>query len=326
MSRPLRIEYPGAWYHIMNRGRRQEPIFLKSKDYLGFLDLLKQSKELWNINIVAFCLMSNHYHLLIKTPDANISRVMRHINSIYTQRFNKTHNYDGPLFRGRYKSILVSDDAYLLELVRYIHKNPVRANITSTMEDYRWSSYKGYLSYAKSWEWLDKDLIFSMLTNKKKGRLKPFIDFMEKDDSKRVKRFFSLKQLPAIFGPEGFVTRIKEEYYFKKKSSEIPESKQLAPDPNVIIAEVCRYYNVPSKEIYRVRRGWFNKPRNISIYLIRMLCAKKLEAIAELFDMNTYGAVSSVVQRVSKLRKSDKTIKNDLEEIKNKLIKAQIET
>ncbi len=100
MSRPLRIEFPDTWYHIMNRGRRSEPVFRQDKDYLMFLELLKQSKALWYINIAAYCLMTNHYHLLIQTPDENISRVMRHINSIYTQRFNKSHGYDGPLFRG----------------------------------------------------------------------------------------------------------------------------------------------------------------------------------------------------------------------------------
>ncbi len=222
MSRPLRIEYPDAWYHIMNRGRRSEPVFLKTKDYLMFLDLLKQCKELWGINIGAYCLMTNHYHLLIQTPDANISRVMRHLNSIYTQRFNRTHGYDGPLFRGRYKSVLVCDDSYLLELIRYIHKNPVRASMVKDMDDYRWSSYKGYLSYSKTWNWLSKELIFSMLTPKRKGRLKPFIDFMKKDDSDKIKRFFSLKHLPSLFGPENIITQIKETYYFEKKSREIP--------------------------------------------------------------------------------------------------------
>ncbi len=89
MARPLRIEYPGAWYHVMNRGRRSESLFLDRKDYQLFVDMLKEISELWNVNIAAYCLMTNHYHLLIQTPDANISRVMRHLNSVYTQRFNK---------------------------------------------------------------------------------------------------------------------------------------------------------------------------------------------------------------------------------------------
>lgn len=325
MSRPLRIEFPGAWYHIMNRGRRSEAIFHKPGDYLSFLDLLKQSRELWNIRVAAYCMMTNHYHLLIQTPDANISRAMRHINSIYTQRFNRRHGFDGSVFRGRFKSVLVCEDSHLLELVRYIHKNPVKANMVKKMSEYKWSSYKGYLSYSKTWNWIEKDFIFSMLTPKKKGRLKPFVKFMEQDNSERVKRFFSLKNLPSVFGPDSFITKIREEFYFKKKSREIPESKQLAPPPEAVVNIVCRYYQVTHDDLRVTRRGWFNRPRNIAIYLIRMLCSKKLMEISELFAMNTYGAVSHVINNVDRLRKKDRTIRKDIDFIKNEIIKAQIE-
>ncbi len=114
MARPLRIEYPGAWYHVMNRGRRAEKIFTDHKDYKAFIDLLKETSCAWNISVAAYCLMPNHYHALVQTPDANISRAMRHLNGVYTQRYNSRHHLDGPLFRGRYKSILVSADNYLL--------------------------------------------------------------------------------------------------------------------------------------------------------------------------------------------------------------------
>ena len=106
MSRPLRIEYEGAWYHVMNRGRRADRIFEDPNDYQMFIDLLKDTTELWDVRISAYCLMSNHYHLLIHTPRGNLSRCMRHINGIYTQRFNRVHGLDGQLFRGRFKSIL----------------------------------------------------------------------------------------------------------------------------------------------------------------------------------------------------------------------------
>jgi len=125
MSRPIRIAYPKAWYHVMNRGRRAENIFLEKFDYKMFVALLQETSEAWNIRIAAFCLMPNH-HLLVHTPEANISRAMCHLNGVYTQRFNSWHHLDGPLFRGRYKSILVSGDSYLLQLVRYIHRNPLK--------------------------------------------------------------------------------------------------------------------------------------------------------------------------------------------------------
>ncbi|MCP4024228.1 MAG: hypothetical protein GY729_20475 [Desulfobacteraceae bacterium] len=220
---------------------------------------------------------------------------MRHINCIYTQRFNRKHGFDGPLFRGRFKSVLVFDDSHLLELIRYIHKNPVKASIVKEMTEYKWSSYKGYLSYSKTWNWIEKNFIFSILTPKKKGSLKPFVEFMEQDDSERVKRFFSLKNLPSIFGPKSYIAKIKEQFYFKKKSKEIPESKQLAPSPEIILDVVCRYYQVTLKDLRVTRCGWFNRPRNIAIYLIRMLCSRKLTEISDLFEMNTYGAVSNAI-------------------------------
>ncbi len=106
MSRPLRIEFPGAWYHVMNRGRRSEIIFFDKEDYSRFLDLLIEISEIWNANVAAYCLMPNHYHILLQTPDGNISRCMRHLNGLYTQQYNRMHGFDGQLFRGRYKSIL----------------------------------------------------------------------------------------------------------------------------------------------------------------------------------------------------------------------------
>jgi REP element-mobilizing transposase RayT len=134
-----------------------------------FLDLLKEAAELWDVRISAYCLMSNHYHLLIHTPKENLSRYMRHINGVYTQRFNRVHGYDGPLFRGRFKSILVDGDSYLLQLVRYIHRNPLKAGIVDHPEAYPWSSHNGYLSSARGWDWLHKDFILSILSTQERG-------------------------------------------------------------------------------------------------------------------------------------------------------------
>ena len=142
-----------------------------------FIDLLIEISEMWDVNVAAYCLMTNHYHILLQTPDGNISRCMRHLNSVYTQRYNRRHGFDGQLFRGRYKSILVCNDSHLLQLVRYIHKNPVKAGMVKDMPDYVWSSYKGYLSYAKKWKWLYKDYIFSMICTgaRKNGQKKVLI-------------------------------------------------------------------------------------------------------------------------------------------------------
>ena len=146
MAIPLRIQYPGAWYHVMNRGRRGEEIFSEKKDYLLFIDLLCEAVDMWGVKIAAYCMMPNHYHLLIQTPDTNLSRCMRYLNGIYTQRFNRYHHCDGQLFRGRYKSILIDADRYLLELARYIHRNPLKAGLVGRLSNYLWSGHRGYIS------------------------------------------------------------------------------------------------------------------------------------------------------------------------------------
>ncbi len=128
MTRPLRIEYEGAWYHAMNRGRAREVIFPDDVAYAAFLTTLAEAVARFRIEVHAYCLMPNHYHLLIRTPHANLSRAMRQIDGLYTQRHNQLAGTDGPLFRGRYKAIVVDADAYLLNVSRYIHCNPVEAN------------------------------------------------------------------------------------------------------------------------------------------------------------------------------------------------------
>ena len=145
MSRPLRIQYPDAWYHVMNRARRGQDLFPDQTDMDTFINLLKETAAMFNLKVSAFCLMPTHYHLLIQTPDANLARCMRHINGVYTQRYNVRNKCDGTLFRGRYKSILVDTDNYLLELVRYIHRNPLRSGLVDKMDPYSWSSHRGYL-------------------------------------------------------------------------------------------------------------------------------------------------------------------------------------
>ena len=141
MGRPLRIEFPGAHYHVTSRGNEQKDIFKSKADREQFLGYLESAVSRYGAVIHAWCLMTNHHHLLLETPLANLSQIMRHINGAYTNYFNTKRKRVGHLFQGRYKAILIEADAYLLELSRYIHLNPVKAKIVSRLEDYPWSSY-----------------------------------------------------------------------------------------------------------------------------------------------------------------------------------------
>ena len=166
----------------MNRGRRGDAIFSCHADYEMFLALLQDAAKLWGVLVSAYCLMGNHYHILLQTPLGNLSRFMRHLNGVYTQRFNIAHWYDGQLFRGRFKSILVEEDIYLLELVKYIHKNPLKAGLVGRLEDYTWSSHREYLGAQREGEWLNKEVILNILS-KKHDRILAYSKFMYGENS-----------------------------------------------------------------------------------------------------------------------------------------------
>ena len=149
MGRPLRIEYPGAFYHVTARGNEQREIYKSIADQKRFLGYLASATERYGAAVHVWCLRTNHYHLLMETPEGNLSRIMRHINGAYTNYFNTKRRRAGHLFQGRYKAILVDRDAFALGLSRYIHFNPVRAGMSQRPEGYDWSSYRNYMERHK---------------------------------------------------------------------------------------------------------------------------------------------------------------------------------
>jgi len=208
MARPLRVEYPGACYHVMNRGRRKEKIFFSNKDFVLFLDVLRQTIELFHIEVYAYALMPNHYHLFLRTPEGNISRSMRHLDGVYTQRFNKRHKVDGSLFRGRYKSILVEEDMYMLELVRYIHRNPQKSGLEKELGTYEWCSYRGYLNNDYRKEWLKVDEVLMRFGKYEKDAKRKFKTFIEKRVPENIFRKLESSKWPVVMGGKGFKEKI----------------------------------------------------------------------------------------------------------------------
>jgi REP element-mobilizing transposase RayT len=157
MARPLRIEFPGAVYHVTSRGDRREPIFVADADRLSLLDVVGQALSRFDAQMLAYCLMSNHYHFVLHTRKANLSLLMRQINGVYTQAFNRRHRKVGHLFQGRFKAILVDRDAYLLEVCRYVERNPIAARIVRTAQAWPWSSYRAHAGLTAPQPWLDCD-------------------------------------------------------------------------------------------------------------------------------------------------------------------------
>jgi REP element-mobilizing transposase RayT len=157
MSRPLRIEFPDAVYHVTSRGDRREPIYRDDADRQAQLDLLAQAMDRFDAQVLAYCQMGNHHHFVIHTRAANLSRLMRHVNGVYTQAFNRRHGLVGHLFQGRFKAILVDRDAHLLALCRYVERNPVAAGLVQHPADWRWSSCRAHLGIDPTPDWLDSD-------------------------------------------------------------------------------------------------------------------------------------------------------------------------
>ena len=322
MARALRIEYPGAWYHVMNRGRRADDIFAGKKDYQGFVDLLQETSEMWGIRIAAYCLMSNHYHLLVHTPHANLSRSMRHLNGIYTQRYNRRHGCDGQLFRGRYKAIVVEEDSYLLQLARYIHNNPVKAGIVESPGDYPWSSYNAYISGAKEWGWVCKQFLLSMLKPDKQTSVKAYKAFMAETDDE-VENVLEGKKWPSFLGSADFAEWIKAQFYPSKTDDEVPQAKDLMPDTTRIVNAVSAFYGISEADLYSSRRGYFNEPRNVAVYLARKLRRDTLTQLCKDFSINKYSSVSSIMGRMEKRISEDETLRKNISQIKDIIQKSQ---
>jgi putative transposase len=309
LSRPLRIEYPDAWYHVMNRGRAHEKVFADDRDYLCFIDLLRDSTDLWKVRVAAFCLMPNHYHILLQTPLANLSRCMRHVNGVYTQRYNRRHGSEGQVFRGRYKSILVEADAYLLHLVRYIHRNPLKAGLVERISGYRWSSHKAYVSRADKWKWLCSNYILAQFGDTRMKALSSYTAFVREEDPAEITDFYSHEKVASVLGSESFVEWVKVRFSDEKSHAEIPESQQLLPSFDKIMTLVCKAYGTDASALVKGRRGRANEARSITMYLARKLRCDDLMTIARRFGLGRHSSVSTDIERLRRKASKDEGLR-----------------
>ncbi len=188
----------------MNRGTARQATFLRDDDYQTFLNTVAEANKQWGIEVFAYSLMTNHYHVCLRTPKGNLSRVMRHVDGLYTQRFNRSHQRDGSLFRGRYKAILIDADEHLSAVVRYIHLNPVDAGIVKMPEDYRWSSHKYYLQTKGAPNWLNVREVLEQV-----GGRKAFHEFVLAGNEEALEGFYESGRQSPVLGGEQFVERIR---------------------------------------------------------------------------------------------------------------------
>ncbi|MCK4622412.1 MAG: transposase [Desulfuromonadales bacterium] len=250
MTRPLRIQYPGAFYHVTNRGNERKAIFKDDKDRYTFIDLLSRSLEVYSVNLYSFVLMNNHFHLLVETPLGNLSQFMRHFNISYTSAFNRRHHRTGHLYQGRYKSVLIDSDTYLSMVSRYIHLNPVKVGRIKMMPvseqlkqlwNYKWSSLPGYVSQEERWGFIDYTVgLEDFGGDTPQGR-----NSYKKQITTDLEEELPIKEhivAQSVLGNDDFVQRIKSTYLDSKSHREQPAlakvHKYVAED--VIIDIVCK--------------------------------------------------------------------------------------
>ena len=246
MARPLRIEYPGALYHVTSRGNARQRIFRNDKDRSYFIELLASTADRFQWLCYAYCLMDNHYHLVIETREANLSKGMRQLNGVYTQKCNRKYHKTGHLFQGRYKAIIVDRDPYLLELCRYVVLNPVRARAAEKIEDWKWSSYRATAGIDDVPSFLAADRLLAQFSTTRKRARTLYQRFVAEGIS-GTSPWDELKG-QVYLGDERFMEKIKD---LRRNDREIPryQRKAAKPDLHLLFAKI-RSREARNKAIY----------------------------------------------------------------------------
>jgi putative transposase len=311
VARPLRIQYPGAFYHVTSRGNERKDIFRSTADRERFLGYLESATSRYGAVIHAYCLLSNHYHLLLETPAGNLSEIMRHINGAYTTYFNIRHKRAGHLFQGRYKAILVEADAYAAELSRYIHLNPLRAGMAESPENYRWSSYCAYIGLVEPVPWLKTDFILGLVSREFHPSTSRYREFVEASGDGADECPLNDVIASSILGGEEFVREVAASY-----ASDVPDKERPAGIKNLVERpSIDKVAAVVETEL----TGQDKLARKIAIYLCHHLTGATLKQIGERFGLQE-SAVSQVSRRLDNKLAENKSLAKRVSRLQKLLV------
>lgn len=310
MARPLRIEYSGAFYYVTAKGNEQKAVFKSQKDREKFLDYLATASSRYGAIIHAFCLMSNHYHLLLETPGGNLSQIMRHINGAYTTYFNIRRKRTGHLFQGRYKAVLVEAETFAPELTRFIHLNPVQERMTVCPEAYPWSSYRCYIGQATTPDWLRTGFILDSFAPDREQAQQKYQQFVEDLLPTEYENPLKGTVASTLLGSAIFITEVTERHLEKRRAdSNLPALKKLVGGPSLdaIISGVERAVG-PDADL----------TKKLSIYCCHRYSGAKLREIGERFNMSD-SSVCQVSRRIMLRAKQDERVRESMGRVAQEL-------
>ena len=318
MTRAWRIEYEGALYHVLSRGNDRRNIVVDDKDRNLFLDAVGEMSQRFEVDICAYVLMDNHYHLLMRTRRANLSKSMQWLGATYTKRFNLRHFRSGHLFQGRFKNMLVQNDAYLLQLSYYIHRNPLRAGMVKRLSSYKWSSYRAYAYDDNVKKWLSTELILSQFLNVADRNL-AYREAAQKY-SKEEQRIWEDLRHGIFLGTKKFVQEIKKRYLPDIPNGEIPRQTQLSKsiDSEAVLIQAAEILNYKLEQFQKTARVSQSDilDRDMLIYLMWQSGQLTNVQIAEKFGL-TYSAVSRRVGVFKNMLNKNKILQKKLNRVKS---------
>jgi len=300
MARPLRIECRDGLYHVTSRGLERRAIARDDDDRERWTDLLDTVATRRRWRVLAWALMGNHFHLFVRTPEANLSAGMHDLNSGYATGFNRRHGRVGPLLQGRFKAILVESGAHEWELTRYIHLNPVRAGLAADPTAYRWSSCRCYFRASLAPRWLAWEEVLCQHARTVRAARRAYRTFLEEGLTSRLESPLRGVVASTLLGSPGFIERMRQRLEGWVPDREVPATRALAPRPSLETIErvVCAAYGVePAGLRRRGRHG--NEPRRMAVALARALTTEPLRVLGQRFGGVGPAAVSNMARQVA---------------------------
>ena len=311
MARPWRIQFPGAIYHLSGRGNNRGDIFLDDADRQTFLELLGQAVPRFSLQLFAFCLMTNHYHLFLRTRRANLSQAMHWLNAAYTQRFHRQHRRSGHLLQGRYKSVLIADEAHWLHLSMYLHLNPVRAGLVEDPADYPWSSFRDYTQARRRYAWLAPEEILANYGFTPAGRRRRYRqECLGLAGSKPS--FWQEFRSRAVLGSREAVEELARKYRPAGQVEEVPEytKSQVRTPVETALTQVAQNFRTTVEDLKRRRRG--DLARQVAYWHLVRHCGLPVNRVAEIFGVG-HSAVSMGLRKIEKQKARDRSLAASLQ-------------